>query len=84
MKYSKNIWNQIKNKTADDLIRALKKDGFKLDVTNGAEQIFRHPDGRRISIHYHPNKTYGPNLLKNLLTDINWTIDKMKKIIFIK
>lgn len=84
MKYSKNIWNQLKNKTADDLIRTLKKDGWELDTTMGAEQIYRHPDGRRVSIHYHPNKTYGAKLLKNLLEDIGWSEKRMKKLKFIK
>ena len=80
----KNIWNQLKNKSADDFISALQKDGWNKDTTIGAEQIFRHPDGRRISIHYHPRKTYQPKLLKRLLEDIGWTENEMKKLKFIK
>ncbi len=84
MKYSKNIWNQLKNKTAKDLITALKKDGWIQDTKVGSEQVFRHSDGRRVSIHFHPKKTYSPKLLKNLLEDINWSETEMKKIKFIK
>ena len=84
MAFDKNIWNQLKNKTADDFIRALKKDKWDLDNTVGAEQIFRHPDGRRVSIHYHPKKTYGAKLLNSLLEDIGWSIEEMKKLKFIK
>ena len=33
MKYSKNVWNQLKNKTAGDLISALNKNGWEKDTT---------------------------------------------------
>lgn len=84
MKYPTNVWNQLKNKTARDFIRALKKDGAERDETMGAEQIFRYPDGRRISIHFHPNMTYKPKLLKALLEDTGWSIEDMKRLRFIK
>lgn len=84
MKYPSNIWNQLKNLTSQNLIRALKKDGAERDVTIGAEQIFRFPDGRRVSIHLHPKKTYGPKLLKALLDDTGWSLDDMKRLGLIK
>lgn len=84
MKYPPNIWNQLKNKTAKNFIRALEKDGAERDDTMGAEQIFRYPDGRRISIHFHPKKTYKPKLLKALLEDTGWSIEDMKRLKFIK
>ena len=84
MKFPKNIWDQLKNKSSDDIISALAKDGWKPDETRGAEQIYRHPDGRRVSIHYHPGKTYRPGLLKSLLADIGWSIDDMHRLKLIK
>lgn len=84
MKLPKDVWNQLKNKSADDLLSALKKDGWVLDVTRGAEQVYRHPNGKRVSIHYHPKKTYGQSLLKALLTDIGWSINDMKRLKLIK
>jgi len=84
MNYPKNTWDQLKNLTTDDLIRALKKDNWELDVHRGAEQIFRNPDGRRVSIHYHPHKTYGPKLIKSLLDDIGWPIKDMRRLNLIK
>ncbi|MCG2817094.1 MAG: hypothetical protein L6425_14305 [Candidatus Aminicenantes bacterium] len=55
-----------------------------MDISVGAEQVFRHPSGRRVSIHYHPHKTFGPNLLKALLEDIGWDVEKMKKLKLVK
>lgn len=69
MSFPGHIWKQLKNLTADEIIKGLEKSDWVSDETRGAEQIYRHPDGRRVSIHYHPGKTYGPKLLKNLLND---------------
>lgn len=84
MKYPKPVWDQLKNKSVDDLIAALVRDDWVLDETRGAEQVYRHPDGRRVSIHYHPKKTYGRKLLKSLLEDIGWTERDMRKLKLIK
>lgn len=46
--------------------------------------VFRHPDGRRVTIHYHTNKDYGPNLLKALLKAIGWTEHDMRRLKLIK
>ena len=85
MAYSKQAWEQLKNKTADDLISALLKDGFKLDVNVRTERVYRHSDGRRVNIHYHTRTTtYRPSLLKALLKDIGWSEKDMRRIKLIK
>ena len=84
MKYPHNVWQQLKNITADELIRALKKDGWVRDIRVGAELIYRHDDGRRVSIHFHPRKTYGQRTLKGLLGDIGWSVDDLKRLKLVK
>jgi len=84
VKFPTNIWNQLKNKSCKDFINALVKDGWERDVTVGPEQIYRNPDGRRVSIHFHPNRTYGAKLLKALIEDTGWSIKDMKRLGFIK
>jgi predicted RNA binding protein YcfA (HicA-like mRNA interferase family) len=84
MKYSKNVWQQLKSITADELIRVLEKDGWVRDVGVGAELVYRDEDGRIVSIHYHPRKTYRPGLLKALLEDIGWTEVDMRRLKLIK
>jgi predicted RNA binding protein YcfA (HicA-like mRNA interferase family) len=39
MKYPDHVWKQLKNKTCDELIKALEKDGFFLDEKSGAQLI---------------------------------------------
>lgn len=84
MNFSKQVWDQLKNKTADEIITALKKDGAVLDNSRGSAQVFRYPDGRMAAIHYHPHKTYGPDLLKELIKDIGWSESDLKRLKLIK
>ena len=85
MKFPKHVWDQLKNKTADELISALLKDGFVLDEKIKTERIYRRPDGRRVSVHYHTGTTtYGRGLLKSLLNDTGWSIADMRRLKLIK
>lgn len=75
MAFSPNVWNQLKNLTADDLISALERDGWEKDPSSkGAILGFikKGSPNKRVTIHYHPKKTYGAKLLKGLLSDIGW------------
>mgnify|MGYP001072639256 CR=1 FL=1 len=80
MNFPKNVWDQLKNISINELISALKKDGWDPDEKASAVQAWVHPDGRIVTIHYHPRKTFGPKLLKKLLTDIGWTIKDMRRL----
>ena len=83
--FSPNVWNQLKNKSANDLIKALLKDGFRLVDKIRTERIYRHPDSRKVTIHYHKgSKTYGAGLLKALLEDTGWSEEDMRKLKLIK
>ena len=84
MKFPKHIRDQLKNKTPKDLMLALEKDGAMLDTTRGAVQVYRYPDGRRVTIHYHPHKTYGIKLIEGLISDIGWTEEDLKRLKLIK
>jgi predicted RNA binding protein YcfA (HicA-like mRNA interferase family) len=84
MKYPKNVWQQLKSITADELIRALEKDDWVRDIGIGSELVYRHDDARIVSIHYHPRKTYHRGLLKGLLDDIGWTEEHLRRLKLIK
>lgn len=85
MSFSKNVWGQLKGITADELISALVKDGFVPDIPLRTQRIYRHPSGRKVSIHYHTgNKGYGASLLKSLFEDIGWSETDMRRLKLIK
>jgi predicted RNA binding protein YcfA (HicA-like mRNA interferase family) len=81
--FSPNVWNQLKNLTADDLIAALVRDGWNRDPSSkGAIRAFIKlgTPNQRTTIHYHPKKTYRPKLLKALIGDIGWTEDDLSRL----
>lgn len=85
MNFSKNVWEQLKGKTANDLISALLKDGFVLAKKVRTERVYRHSDGRKVTIHYHTgNTTYRPGLLKALLEDTGWSENDMYRLKLVK
>lgn len=88
MAFSKTVWNQVKAATADDLVAALKRDGYKLDpASKGAIQAYikTTPSGnKRVTIHWHPQKAYGPKLLQGLLGDLGWTEVDLQRVGLIK
>lgn len=80
MSWPRHIWAQLKSLTADELIRALERDGWQRRRSKGAIFVYEHPDGRQASIHYHPHKTFGPGLLQDLLEDIGWTEVDLRRL----
>ncbi|MGC2111150.1 MAG: type II toxin-antitoxin system HicA family toxin [Candidatus Korobacteraceae bacterium] len=87
MAFSQHVWDQLKATTADELIRALERDGYTKDpASKGAMIGYIKSSGprRRVVIHYHPRKTYGPALLKGLIADIGWNEHDLKRVKLIK
>ena len=83
MAFSRNVWDQLKSLTAGRLIRALEKDGWAEEDSRGATRGFVKDD-RRLVIHYHPRKTYGSKLLKELIKTTCWTENDLEKLQLIK
>jgi len=88
MAFPKHVWNQIKAITADELISALKRDGYVQDPASRDATIafikVTDVSRKRIVIHYHPRKTYRPKLLTALLSDIGWSEADMRRVKLIK
>jgi len=86
MAFPSEVWNQLKNLTADDLISALCRDGWYKDPASKGAIIgyIKEETRKRIVIHYHPKKTYGAKLLQSLLHDIGWNEDDLKRLKLIR
>lgn len=83
MSFKPHVWDQLRSMTADELIAALTKDGWQRDITTGAVQAYLRA-GVRVTVHYHPKKTYGAKLLKGLIADIGWSEDDLRRLKLIK
>jgi predicted RNA binding protein YcfA (HicA-like mRNA interferase family) len=87
MAFRKQVWDQLKSLTADDLIAALKRDGYTQDPASKGAAIAYIKLGtprKRVVIHYHPKKTYGAKFLQGLLDDIGWSEADLKRLKLVK
>lgn len=55
---------------AKEIIRVAQQLGFRFSRQSGSHAIFRHPDGRRITIPLHAGKEVGPALFNQILKDL--------------
>jgi len=62
-----------------DLIRALKRAGFRVKRIKGSHHILRHSDGRSTVVPVHSGETIGPGLLSKILRDCEFTRDELQK-----
>ncbi|MFC2077434.1 type II toxin-antitoxin system HicA family toxin [Candidatus Bipolaricaulota bacterium] len=78
MAFSKAIHDQIKNLTKQQFIKALERDGFELDQSGRASAIlvYRHEDGRRVTVHWHTRQGFGRDRLKKMLKAVGWTSEE--------
>ncbi len=65
------------------------RDGWREDgggKTSGTRPFIKQAEGgnRRVVIHYHPGKTYGPKFLKGLLDSIGGSEDDLRRLRLIK
>jgi predicted RNA binding protein YcfA (HicA-like mRNA interferase family) len=76
---SHHVWVQLRNISATELMRALERDQWSCDVGGGSIHIYLK-DTRRVSVHFHPKKTFGEKLLKAMLSDIGWADEDAKRL----
>lgn len=70
-----------RNLTARKLIAALQKDGFSLARSRGSHHIYAHADGRRVNVSYHRSgDTFPIGTLKQMIDDIVWTDEELRRL----
>jgi predicted RNA binding protein YcfA (HicA-like mRNA interferase family) len=72
----------LRKLTAREIISALIRDGFAFDRGAGSHQVYRHPDGRRVTVTFHaPGDTFAPKTLKSMIeTEARWTEDDLERL----
>ena len=89
----KEIWDQIKNTTKKDWIKAIKRDGWVRKENKGKRKgagtlAFRHPDKdgdvNRIVIHFHPKQTVARAFIHDMITRLGWDECKLRELGMVK
>jgi len=70
-----------KNITVRELIRALKQAGFSFERARGSHYIYRHPEGRRVTVPFHGQGQSIPRgTLKNIIErEAQWNDDDLRR-----
>ena len=77
---------RLRGLTARRLVRALRRDGFRARKSKGATRFFRHPDGRRVTMHLHrPGQTLPIGTLQEIIeNEARWTEEDLRQLGLIK
>jgi len=67
--------------TADDLIAALERVGFRVLRVKGSHHFLRHEDGRSTVVPVHSGEIIGPGLLHKIFRDCHLTADQLSKLL---
>ena len=75
----------LRNVPTRRIVQALERDGFAFTERQGSQLIYRHPDGRRVVVHYHRvTDTLTPYVLRNLLAGTRGTEDDLRRLKLLK
>lgn len=74
--------HQLRNKTTDEVVGALIRDGFTQSRrSKSSSRAYTHPDGRKVFVHYHkPNDSIPRGTLGNIIDSAKWTEEDAKRL----
>lgn len=61
--------------TGREVIKILRKQGFKVSHVRGSHHILRHADGRATTVPVHRGEVIGPGLMSKILRDTDLTLE---------
>lgn len=75
-------YSQLRSINPRDIIRALEKDGFFLKRQKGSHRLYKHADGRLVTVSFHHlSDSFPPKTLKSMLeAQARWTEQDLKRL----
>ena len=75
----------IRNVPVRKLVQALEREGFVFRRMKGSQRLYRHPDGRRVVLHYHHGRDTLPiGTLKQVIEATRWTLEDLRRLGLLK
>ena len=73
---------RLRGLTARELVAALGREGFTLDRQAGSHRLYRHPDGRRVTVSFHASgETFPVKTLKAMLEwQARWDENDLRRL----
>jgi len=67
--------------TADEVIHALERAGFKLSRQSGSHKIYKNETGKRATVPYHKGRVLHPKVLSSILKDAQLSKEEFLKLL---
>jgi len=67
--------------TAGKVTRVLENMGFVPVRQSGSHKIYKNSEGKRVTVPYHSKKILHPKVLKNILRDVELTVEQFKELV---
>ncbi len=75
-------YSRLRSLTARQIIAALEQDGFTLARTRGSHRLYRHADGRRVTVSAHRMAdTFPPGTLRSMIeVQARWSDEDLNRL----
>ena len=75
-------YSRLRTITAREIMAALFRDGFQLEHVRGSHHLFRHQDGRRVTVSFHGrSETFRPKTLRSILeVQAKWNENDLQRL----
>jgi predicted RNA binding protein YcfA (HicA-like mRNA interferase family) len=75
-------YTRLRGLTARRIVTALQRDGFEMVRRKGATRFFKHPDGRRVTIHLHrPGQILPIGTLQEIIeNEARWSEEDLQRL----
>jgi len=79
-------YSKLRSLTARRIEQALLHEGFVLRRQHGATRIYRHSDGRRVTLHFHQgSQTFAIGTLKSIIEkQAQWKEEDLRRLSLLK
>ena len=67
--------------TAAEVIRVLERLGFRLSRQSGSHKIYKNPEGKRVTVPFHPGRVLHPKVLKSILRDAGLSVEEFIELL---
>lgn len=75
-------YSRLRSLTARQLISALQRDGFSLARQKGSHRLYRHLDGRRVTVSFHhTSDTFRTGTLRSMIQlQARWNEEDLRRL----
>jgi len=72
--------SKLRQAKPQEVQRILEKLGFQRIRQSGSHAVYRHPDGRWVTVPLHPGKDVAKGTLRKIIKDLGITVEEFESL----